>query len=394
MITVPTTAMEASTALLSSWRRSSSGVLVSIWSQYTSSGSGGRSALILAPSKTGRRVFTSSMHRSVAASSLKVTNAKPVQCLCRLTRDRILASRSEICRLASASRAWMRCSCRSSRCSARSVETGASTGAPVSTIGTKPVLRGRPVQRGSAACSEGSRGKARRGRGESKFCSDGTRPSLPSSRVLSTSSNRLFRSRSAGPLGRERLGVRLRPQLKRLGEPNPAEETEAKPSEARAVESRRRQRKSCACSECSEVRSCSFSFARRMRSRTSSESESATTSCSEESSCSSHAATAEASVAVGGRPESMTVKSAGVHCSTRAACVSDSCCRRAKKRNQMSTPEMTNSSTASEVRSVSVLPRLSAVIRLSLSPMSCPSRLSSTGVSERSESRKKRYVQR
>ena len=71
----------------------------------------------------------------------------------------------------------------------------------------------------------------------------------------------------------------------------------------------------------------------RVRSRTSSESESATTSCSAESSCSSHAATAEASVAVGGRPESITVKSAGVHCSTRAACVSDSCWRRAKKRN-------------------------------------------------------------
>ena len=64
--------------------------------------------MILTPSKTGRRVLTSSMQRSVVASSLKVTNAKPVQCRCRLTRDRNLASRSEICRLASASRAWMR----------------------------------------------------------------------------------------------------------------------------------------------------------------------------------------------------------------------------------------------------------------------------------------------
>ena len=158
----------------------------------------------------------------------------------------------------------MRCSCRSSRCSARSIDTGASTGAPLSTMGTKPVLRGRPAQRGRAACSEGRRGKARRGRGESKFSPLGTRPSLPSSRAPSTSNRRLLRSGSAGPLGRARLGVRLRPQLKRLGEPMAA----AKPSEARAMESRRRQRKSCACSECSEVRSCSFSVASRMRSRT------------------------------------------------------------------------------------------------------------------------------
>ena len=63
---------------------------------------------------------------------------------------------------------------------------------------------------------------------------------------------------------------------------------------------------------------------------------------------------------------------------------------RAKERNRMSTPTMTNSRTASEVRSVSVLPRLSAVIRLSLSPMSCPSRLLSTEVSERSARRRKR----
>ena len=55
-------------------------------------------------------------------------------------------------------------------------------------------------------------------------------------------------------LGRARWGVRLRPQLKRLGEPTAA----AKPSAARAARRRRRQRKSCAWSECSEVRSCSW----------------------------------------------------------------------------------------------------------------------------------------
>ena len=49
--------------------------------------------MIRAPSKRGRRVLIRRMQRSVVASSLKVTNAKPVQCRCRLSRARNLEGR-------------------------------------------------------------------------------------------------------------------------------------------------------------------------------------------------------------------------------------------------------------------------------------------------------------
>ena len=73
--------------------------------------------------------FISCMHRSVLASSLKVTNAKPVQWRCRRISSPIVSSRSASLRRASLSRAWILPSCRCSRAACRSRTTADGTAA-------------------------------------------------------------------------------------------------------------------------------------------------------------------------------------------------------------------------------------------------------------------------
>ncbi len=76
MAAVPSSIGATSAAEAASCRLTSSARGTWSWSQYTSSGSGGRTALRRRPWKVAEA--TSAMQRCAAASSLKVTNAKPV----------------------------------------------------------------------------------------------------------------------------------------------------------------------------------------------------------------------------------------------------------------------------------------------------------------------------